>query len=426
MDTHVFSATSADAQAEDWRHSHRPRKFTDIIGHHEAVRKLLALVAAGRVFHVVLSGPSGVGKTTLARLLAQLLICQARGALEACGVCHSCRSIQAAGSHSTYHEINTPGRMGSKDELEKFITGRLRFPMPGYPYHVVFLDEAGLLSIYAANLLLKQMEDAHSAVCFIFALVDDAALPEPLKQRCVSIKLEALTVAQKVAGLERIAAAEVLSVEPGALVLIAQQSVSLRTATGALQQVHELLGRGEIITVAALKSTLYAASSVAVIEFLAAALNGDLAGVLTASDRMDTDARNRFRDIQRLLFHIKTTLVGPYLVPVSEADALLYAADDTAPLLAALKCNAAALEHPLSDYVNELLEYFAFTPPPSPETFAIHATLFVELCLQLTGSSEQATAAQLAALPAFDEPCRSIRRRRPKVVRRGLTGGGRK
>ncbi len=304
--------------------------------------------------------------------------------------------------------------MGTKEELEGFID-RLRFAPAGYKSHTVFIDEASRLSKPAADLLLKPIEDS-DAVIFIFALIDDAALPGPLQQRCTPLRLQPLTVEQKVSGLERIVRAESLTIEPGALTLIAQQSNGLRQATSALQEIGEYVGKSQSVTADVVSTSLYFANSTAVVKFLSASLAGDVATVWSSMERMDAEPVNRFRDVQRLLLYIKQSYDNPIFAH-NDASGLLYRRESVESLFRQLLLNADRLQLSLRAYLDLLLEHYEYIPPITAETFAIHAARFGDLCAGLWSDGALSPLEQLAALPRVDK-LDSARHRRPRTTYR--------
>jgi DNA polymerase III delta prime subunit len=394
----------------------RPQTFKDVIGHAAAISQILAMVASGIISHIIFVGQSGVGKTTLARLLAKLLNCVNTARLEPCRQCASCQTMEEGGRHRAYHERNAAGRDGSKEEVADFLQHDLG-PLPaGYRYRVVFWDEAQHFSTYSLDLLLKPLEEQGSKTIFIFALIDADRLPEAFQARCRTVRLEPPTVEEKLLGLERACAEEHIRADLGALQLIAERSQNLRRALAGLLQVRDASEGQPSITADLTRRTLFHAESNGAIGFLSAALAGDMTAALAAAGQLGPDATACFRAVQRLLLHVKKTIIGPHRMLPTRGDTLLYDGAAIGALAAPIARAAARVNQSVPTFYDTLLEHWALIPPLTPEAFETHAIRFVDLCTAYWHNGDPVEA--LAHVPRMGESYRSTKARRPRIRRR--------
>lgn len=402
----------------DWNAQYQPRQLDHVIGQERAIRGFKALFATRRLAHFLLAGKSGVGKTTLGRIAAQLQLCRKPAGDKACGQCRDCRIFVSGARHPLYFELSAADALGTKDELRAFLEEDLAFVPAGYRHYFVFLDEAHRLTVHAQDLLLKRMEDQNSQIVFIFALIDRHDLPEQFSSRCRVIELEAPTIEHKVIALGRVVAAERLEIEPDALQLLAMQSTGYRNAIAELQRAHEIAGAGNTITADLIKRELYSARSSAVMSLLAAALAGDMMAALAACERLAEEPHHRLRDVLRLLHYLKITQIGPHFASAAATDRLLFEDPNLAALTATLRQNAERLSVSLPAYFGAIVDYWTHVPTLTRETFMLHVAAFVDLCAPLHAAAEANPAALLVSLPLMDEPYRVPVRRRAPAVRR--------
>src|SRR5450631_1583568 len=145
----------------------RPQTFADVIGQHHVGRTLANAVQSGRVAHAyIFSGARGVGKTTMARVLAKALNCAKGPAAEPCNECVSCVEI-AAGNSLDVIEIDAASNRGI-DQIRE-LREMVRYAPVGGRYKVVILDEAHMLTPEASNALLKTLEEPPEKVIFVLA-----------------------------------------------------------------------------------------------------------------------------------------------------------------------------------------------------------------------------------------------------------------
>ena len=168
----------------------RPRKFADLIGQDVVVRTLKNALAGGNLAHAyLLCGIRGVGKTTIARLMAMSVNCHAPEAGEPCGQCPSCQGI-AVGANLDVQEMDAASHTGVDDVRE--ILDNVRYPPSSLKCKVYIIDEAHMLSKSAFNALLKTLEEPPARVLFILATTESDKLPLTVRSRCQRFDLRSL------------------------------------------------------------------------------------------------------------------------------------------------------------------------------------------------------------------------------------------
>lgn len=222
---------------------YRPKFFSDITGQEHIVRVLLNEIAAGSVVHSYLfTGPRGVGKTTVARLLSKAVNCVDRkDGAEPCDDCGHCRAMNA-GNAVNIIEIDAASHTGVDNVREKIIDN-IRFAPTGAKYRVFIIDEVHMLSASAFNALLKTLEEPPAHTIFILATTELQKIPATIISRCQRFDFKKFTFKEIMERLKKIAAMEGVAVSETALQNIAYLAEGgLRDAEGLLGQ---LLSLGE-------------------------------------------------------------------------------------------------------------------------------------------------------------------------------------
>jgi len=166
-------------------HTYRPQNFSDVVGQEHIVRTLENQTSRGKVAHAYLfSGPRGVGKTTLARILAKSVNCQNREENDSnpCNTCQSCTDISSTRSIDVV-EIDAASHTGV-DNVRENIIEHARFQPTSSSYKVFIIDEVHMLSTSAFNALLKTLEEPPAHAKFILATTELKKLPETIVSRC--------------------------------------------------------------------------------------------------------------------------------------------------------------------------------------------------------------------------------------------------
>ncbi|HEX3845282.1 MAG TPA: DNA polymerase III subunit gamma/tau [Steroidobacteraceae bacterium] len=219
------------ALARKWR----PRTFAELIGQDHVRRALVNALETGRVHHAFLfTGTRGVGKTTIARILAKCLNCETGVTSTPCGQCASCREIDA-GRFVDLIEVDAASRTKVDDTRE--LLDNVQYAPTRGRYKVYLIDEVHMLSTHSFNALLKTLEEPPPHVKFLLATTDPQKLPVTVLSRCLQFNLKRIPVAQIAAHLRAILEKEGIGFEPAGLTLIAQAADgSMRDGLSLLDQ----------------------------------------------------------------------------------------------------------------------------------------------------------------------------------------------
>jgi DNA polymerase-3 subunit gamma/tau len=232
---------------------YRPQTFSEIVGQQHVTRTLANAIGSNRVAHAyIFSGVRGVGKTTTARILAKALNCASGPTANPDNTCDSCREI-SAGTSLDVLEIDAASNRGI-DQIRE-LREMVRYAPASSRYKVVILDEAHQLTGEASNALLKTLEEPPERVVFILATTRAEDLSETIKSRAQLFQFRSLTFKEIAEEIERIARAENLQIEPGAVAVLARAAEgSLRDGLSLLEQAISY--SGETVTDAQVRELL--------------------------------------------------------------------------------------------------------------------------------------------------------------------------
>tara|TARA_B100000686_G_scaffold188303_1_gene195046 strand:+ start:27386 stop:29080 length:1695 start_codon:yes stop_codon:yes gene_type:complete len=268
---------SYQALARKWR----PRRFADVVGQDHVVNALRNAIRQDRVHHAFLfSGTRGVGKTTLARILAKAVNCEQGPQAEPCGECGACQGVDE-GRFIDLIEIDAASRTRVDDTRE--ILDNVQYAPTQGRYKIYLIDEVHMLSGHSFNALLKTLEEPPSHVKFLLATTDPQKLPATILSRCLQFNLRLLT-AQEISGqLETIVRAEELSFDDEGLDILARaadgsmrdglslldQSIAFGDGSVTGQEVRDMLGMIESHHVDAILRALAGQDGAGLIETVA-------------------------------------------------------------------------------------------------------------------------------------------------------------
>jgi DNA polymerase-3 subunit gamma/tau len=219
----------------------RPQVFEDVLGQEHVVKTLKNAIRLGRVAHAYLfSGPRGVGKTSVARILAKALNCE-KGPVEIpCNSCVNCREI-TEGSSMDVNEIDGASNRGI-DEIRE-LRENVKFAPASSRYKIYIIDEVHMLTKEAFNALLKTLEEPPPHVIFVFATTETHKVPATILSRCQRFDFRRLSLRNITDNLRRIASMEGIRISDAGLALIAEASEgSVRDAQSLFDQAISFAG----------------------------------------------------------------------------------------------------------------------------------------------------------------------------------------
>ena len=259
----------------------RPRTFPELLGQDSVVRALRFALSEGRVHHAYLfSGIRGVGKTTVARLLAKALNCEQGMGPDPCGICSACQEIDA-GRFADLIEVDAASRT-KVDDTRELLDNVQDAPTRGR-YKVYLVDEVHMLSTHSFNALLKTLEEPPPHVKFILATTDPQKLPVTVLSRCQKFALRRLTDTQIRDHMAAILRKEDLEYDDEALVALSRAAEgSVRDALSLLDQA--IAAGGGAVRAGAVRDMLGAVAPDLVHRVIAALVDGDGATLLASID----------------------------------------------------------------------------------------------------------------------------------------------
>jgi len=272
----------------------RPKNFADTVGQEHVLRALVNALESGRLHHAYLfAGTRGVGKTTIARILAKALNCDSGITAEPCGECSACREIDE-GRFVDLIEVDAASKTKVDDTRD--LLDNVQYAPARGRFKVYLIDEVHMLSRSSFNALLKTLEEPPPHVKFLLATTDPQKLPVTVLSRCLQFNLTRLTPRLIHDRLAMICEAEGVAAESHALALLARAADgSLRDALSLLDQAIAYCGgKVDDASVAAMLGTIDRDHVARLISLLAA---DDAPGIITAVAEIDA----QFPDYSRLL-----------------------------------------------------------------------------------------------------------------------------
>jgi DNA polymerase-3 subunit gamma/tau len=281
--------SSYQVLARKWR----PQRFDEVTGQGPVVRTLQRALETGRIAHAFLfTGSRGIGKTTLARLLAKAISCEEGISAEPCGKCTNCVEI-TGGKSVDIVEIDGASNTGVDDvrelrEIARFMPQKARFK-------IFIIDEVHMLSTGAFNALLKTLEEPPEHVKFIFATTEAHKIPVTILSRCQRYDFKRIATDAIVGRLREVLGEEGIKIDDAGLALIARAAEGgMRDALSLADQVISFAG--DNASAAQVTEALGLLDRRSVMRLVFAAIDGDARGCLEVCE----DAFSRGHDVRQL------------------------------------------------------------------------------------------------------------------------------
>ncbi|MDR1163653.1 MAG: DNA polymerase III subunit gamma/tau [Candidatus Accumulibacter sp.] len=296
----------------------RPKTFETLVGQEHVVRALTHALTEKHLHHAYLfTGTRGVGKTTLARILAKALNCEKGISANPCGVCSSCVEIDS-GRFVDMLEVDAATNT-RVDEMRQLLEDAVYAPTRGR-FRVYVIDEVHMLSNSAFNAMLKTLEEPPEHVKFILATTDPQKIPVTVLSRCLQFNLKQMTPPLIAEHLREILSVEGVEAESGALNLLA------RSANGSMRDALSLLDQaiahgGGKVDEAQVREMLGTVGSDFLFSILDALLENDAQKLVSTADAMTARSLS-FDTALQALASLFTQIQVAQLAPQALADAL--------------------------------------------------------------------------------------------------------
>ena len=306
---------------------YRPQKFSDVIGQDHVTRTLKNAIEQERIAHgYIFSGHRGIGKTTIARILAMALNCRssAKPVTEPCGVCDSCVEIRAGNSVDVI-EIDAATNRGI-DEIRE-LREAARYRPARDRFKIYILDEAHQITDAAFNALLKTLEEPPGHVIFMMATTQPEDIPQTIRSRCQHFSFRAVKFDQIVGQLRELCGKEGIPADEDALALLAEAGDgSVRDALSLLDQaIASSEGR---LSADGVRQLIGVAPSGVLEQIMKAVSQSASQEILLITDRMLGEGQNPAYFAKQLVRFLRNAIVAKVAGP--ESSLLQISSDESA------------------------------------------------------------------------------------------------
>ena len=288
---------------------YRPQKFSEVIGQEHVTRTLKNAIEQGRTAHgYIFSGHRGIGKTTIARILAMALNCRSsdRPVTEPCGVCESCTEIRAGNSVDVI-EIDAATNRGI-DEIRE-LREAARYRPARDRFKIYILDEAHQITDAAFNALLKTLEEPPAHVVFMLATTQPEDIPQTIRSRCQHFSFRAVRFEDILGQLHHLAGREKIEADEDALALLAEAGDgSMRDALSILDQAIACCGGR--LTAEIVRQLVGAAPSGTLENVMQAVAQSSSEQVLKLVDELITEGHSPTHFARQLVRFLRNAVVA--------------------------------------------------------------------------------------------------------------------
>jgi len=288
---------------------YRPQKFSEVIGQEHVTRTLKNAIEQGRIAHgYIFSGHRGIGKTTIARILAMALNCRSsdKPVTEPCGVCDSCIEIRAGNSVDVI-EIDAATNRGI-DEIRE-LREAARYRPARDRFKIYILDEAHQITDAAFNALLKTLEEPPGHVVFMLATTQPEDIPQTIRSRCQHFSFHAVRFEEILGQLRDLAAREQIEADEDALALLSEAGDgSMRDALSILDQaIASSIGR---LTAESVRELVGAAPSGVMEDIMLAVSNNSSEDALKIVDRLIIEGHSPTHFARQMVRFLRNAMVA--------------------------------------------------------------------------------------------------------------------